>query len=770
MSAESGETMSTSALPLASTWGKSKVSVLRIDDARVAKVVDDTLIVFNGQGSSRIDYMIDRTLVSGVFVVGSPNGMMLASATSAPRLVFTSGTTVVDSGSSTQFRVVSSADRGKPLLASSNLRWTTDNPDIAVTDQRGVLRAVGVGDVTLRAVAGNVEARIRVTSRAASTNTVSMSPASASILVGQSVLFVVALRSNAGDILDSSTCMLTSSNGSIASVAGRSLVGIRVGTVLAIASCGTRADTAVVSVQTGGTSPNPPGLCYELPYRASTPTEPRGVAALPVAFPHFCITTPVRTLNVASGGNLQVAIDSAKPGDEIVLASGAVFVGNFILPAKAGSSWVTLRSGNPSLALTRGTRVDPSLAAGFAKILTANQNPALATAPGSARYYITQLEISTTATLASASRLLELGDGTSAQSVKSQVPRAFVVDQVYLHGTPNLELRRCLSLQSDSTAIVNSYVVDCNNSGFDSQAIGGWNGGGPYLIENNHLEAATEVLLFGGNEIYVPQQIPSDITVRRNHITRQDSFKGRWLVKNLVEFKSGVRALLEGNVVEKNWINGQQGWAFVITPDGPPGTWNRVSDITVRSNIFRKTGTWVQAGTWSGFPPSRISLINNLVYEINTPMYSGSGIGVVTTSAVPELELIGNTILITSMGILTSSVGFTGLTIRDNILGMVVDGEPFHTPQGPGTSGLNIVASGWTFSGNAFSGAWFGSDGSRYPAQNTFVAAGIPHFVSPTTGDYTLLTSSPFKGKASSGGDPGVNFASVMLPTPGVVR
>src|SRR5678816_12831 len=53
-------------------------------------------------------------------------------------------------------------------------------------------------------------------------------------------------------------------------------------------------------------------------------------------------TTPTtgKTINVAAGGNLQGALDSAAPGDRITLACGSSFVGNFILRAKAGNGWI----------------------------------------------------------------------------------------------------------------------------------------------------------------------------------------------------------------------------------------------------------------------------------------------------------------------------------------------------------------------------------------------------------------------------------------------
>ncbi len=54
-----------------------------------------------------------------------------------------------------------------------------------------------------------------------------------------------------------------------------------------------------------------------------------------------------RTITVSAGGNLQSALNKAQRGDEIVLAAGATFTGNFVLPTKPGTEadgWIVVRS------------------------------------------------------------------------------------------------------------------------------------------------------------------------------------------------------------------------------------------------------------------------------------------------------------------------------------------------------------------------------------------------------------------------------------------
>src|SRR5262245_2995430 len=48
-----------------------------------------------------------------------------------------------------------------------------------------------------------------------------------------------------------------------------------------------------------------------------------------------------RTFTVNAGSNLQSALNQAQPGDLILLQAGATFTGNFVLPNKTGTGWVT---------------------------------------------------------------------------------------------------------------------------------------------------------------------------------------------------------------------------------------------------------------------------------------------------------------------------------------------------------------------------------------------------------------------------------------------
>src|SRR5215813_2801591 len=59
-------------------------------------------------------------------------------------------------------------------------------------------------------------------------------------------------------------------------------------------------------------------------------------------------TSLAATLVVPNGGDLQAAINSAAPGDTIILDAGATYRGPFTLVNKSGDSYITIQSSRAS--------------------------------------------------------------------------------------------------------------------------------------------------------------------------------------------------------------------------------------------------------------------------------------------------------------------------------------------------------------------------------------------------------------------------------------
>jgi hypothetical protein len=227
---------------------------------------------------------------------------------------------------------------------------------------------------------------------------------------------------------------------------------------------------------------------------------------------------------VRAGDNLQAALNAARPGDELRLAPDATFSGNFVLPVTTGSGVITIRTDLPDASLPGpNQRVTPAAAGRFAKIVSPNTAAALRTAPGAHHWTVKCVEFP--ANKDGYGDIIQIGDGSAAQSQAAQVPYEIVLDRVYVHGHPLYGQKRGIALNGRTVTIRNSYVADIKSVGFDAQAIAGWNGPGPFSIENNYLEASGEVFLLGGADPAIPNLVSQDVSVRYNHMSRPMSWR-----------------------------------------------------------------------------------------------------------------------------------------------------------------------------------------------------------------------------------------------------
>lgn len=227
---------------------------------------------------------------------------------------------------------------------------------------------------------------------------------------------------------------------------------------------------------------------------------------------------------VRAGDDLQAALNAARPGDELRLAPEATFTGNFVLPVTSGTQSITVRTDLRDETLPGPRqRVTPATAVRFAKIVSSNSEPALRTAPGAHHWTLMFLEFPSTRE--GYGDIIQLGDGSSAQSSLAQVPYSLVLDRLYIHGDPVYGQKRGIALNARVVSIRNCYISDIKGVGVDTQAIGGWNGPGQYSIENNYLEASGEVFLLGGSDPAIPNLVSEDVVIRYNHMTRPMSWR-----------------------------------------------------------------------------------------------------------------------------------------------------------------------------------------------------------------------------------------------------
>jgi len=251
-----------------------------------------------------------------------------------------------------------------------------------------------------------------------------------------------------------------------------------------------------------------------------------------------------RILTVGPKDDLQAAINSAQLGDTIVVQAGAIFNGGFVLPAKSGSGEIVIQSSRIS-ELPEGVRISPAQSDLFAKLQSGrNAEPVLKTEPGAHHYRLQGLEFSTTTPSVKIYDLVRLGQGRPEQKTLDAVPHHLVIDRCYIHGFDTQDSQRGVGMNSAETTVSNSYISEIHTVGIEAQAIGVWNGPGPFHIINNYLEAAGENIMIGGADPGITGLVPGDIEIRRNYLFKPLSWKvgdptyagKHWTVKNILAF------------------------------------------------------------------------------------------------------------------------------------------------------------------------------------------------------------------------------------------
>ena len=495
------------------------------------------------------------------------------------------------------------------------------------------------------------------------------------------------------------------------------------------------------------------------------------------------VSANAATITVNAGGDLQAAIDAARPGDTILIAAGAVFTGNYTLPAKGGSSYITIRSAASDSSLpAAGVRIDPSYAGYLPKIRSTQNGPAFKTVGAATYWRLMFLEILPSVST-SAANLLELGAMGAQQPTLASVPHHIVIDRCYIHGNPSYAQRRGIALNSGDTQILNSHISDIKDLA-DTQAIAGWNGPGPYLIENNHIEAAAENILFGGNDPTIQNLVPSNITIRRTLITKPMAWMSTtWgsTVKNLIELKNADTVMIEGNTIENNWAAGQQGYSILFTPRNQDNTapWTVVQNVTVQNNVIRHVAAVFNVLGYDNNATSRqtnnIVIRNNLIYDVSTA-YSTSGnpgngwfavIGNGPRNITFDHNTVdndGNDTIVFYEAVYPATTAIPGVVITNNLLRDNLYGI-FGSNSQEGTVTLNAYAPGAVVVGNSIGGA----DAARYPAGNDYpsLSQWLAGFVNPAGADYRLVSTSPSKGAATDGTDIGVDFTALTAALAG---
>jgi hypothetical protein len=535
---------------------------------------------------------------------------------------------------------------------------------------------------------------------------------------------------------------------------------------------GATSDTGETGGPTGGTAtdsdtgtdtdPVGPPAGYQCLYPPADPVADLPAIQLDTAYP----PRAGQTIHVAAGGDLQAAIDAAAPGDEITLAAGATFTGNFVLPEQPGEGWIVIRSDGPGLPAEH-TRVGLEDAVHMPTLVTPGDLAVLRTEGAAHHYRLTGIQFRS-AEGVNVNDLLVFGSA-GASSV-DELAHDLVVDRCIVRGDPVVGGKRGIQLNARAVGVVQSYFTDWKRVAQDTQAMLGWNTPGPFRIVDNHLEGAGENIMFGGADAAIADVIPADIEICGNTFIKplrwkldDPAYEGtHWSVKNLFELKVGRRVLVSGNTFEQVWSDAQVGFAIVIKSANQDGgqPWAVTEHLNFVYNRIRLAnhGIAVSRSDGGSLGTNHVRITDNLVTEIGAAQWGDGGRFLQLLDGVADMQIAHNTGMGLSHGVIFDGAPLPALTLRDNIFGPTTYGV-FGSGKGEGSGALEAFAPGGTFVGNVVTGA----NEAAYPGGNFFPATlAEVGFVDLANGDYTLAADSAYAGKASDGGDPGAAMALLM--------
>ena len=483
-------------------------------------------------------------------------------------------------------------------------------------------------------------------------------------------------------------------------------------------------------------------------------------------------TSPVspsgRTVRLAQGGDLQAALDAAKPGDVIELQPGATYHGPFRLRRKDGDGWIQITSGPGNDLPAAGTRVTPADAPRMAK-LVAERGSVIEADHGAHHYRLIGLELAPSEG-AFLRAIITLGEGDEDDA--AAVPHHIIIDRCYVHGDPRRGSRRGVALNGRDAAVIDSHLSDFKEVANDSQAIGGWNGPGPFKIANNYLEAAGENVMFGGGDPAIDGLVPSDIEITGNHMAKPLSWKigepsydgSKWAVKNLFELKNARRVLVDGNLFERNWPQAQNGFAILFTVRNQDGgaPWSVIEDVTFTNNLVRHAAAGINIlghdDNQQSKQTSRIAIRNNVFADIGGAW--GGGRLFQLLEGTRDITIDHNTAFQTGSALFGGDGRpHTGLVFQNNLMN-APHGGIIGSGTGQGIATLERYFPGAIVRRNVLVGA----DAKLHPRDNFFPASvgeiGIVRGQPPSR---VVALADQFRGIATDGRDPGADAQAMTL-------
>lgn len=455
-----------------------------------------------------------------------------------------------------------------------------------------------------------------------------------------------------------------------------------------------------------------------------------------------------KIIRVPKGGNLQTAINRAEGGDIIELEAGATYTGEFILPKKVVTDFITIQSSRAK-ELPENQRVAPSQANLMAKIITPGKGkPAVSTDKGAHHYRFVGIEFAPS----NSDYIYNLVFFGEPEKV-TETAHHLELDRCFVHSIPDGVTRRGVALNSAQTSVTNSYFQGFAYPGEETQGICGWTGTKDVKIINNYIEGGAENIMFGGSEPASEDLIPTNIEVRGNLLKKPAEWKNKVTVKCLFELKDARNVQFVDNRLEDNWV----GSALRITVRNETGKapFSTIEDVLIKDNIITGAGEGINIlGTDNNYPSKilkNLTITNNLLLKIGEKDYEGSGYFIQVSSG-ENISIFNNTVF--NQGNSTTFYGDLpkNFIFRDNIVGHGNYGIHGHPD-------IYAAAGQKLFQNNVFVNNRQIPENDKAFPPNNFWVAGYQKvgFVNLPEKDFRLAPISVFKSKGANKTDIGFN-------------
>lgn len=312
---------------------------------------------------------------------------------------------------------------------------------------------------------------------------------------------------------------------------------------------------------------------------------------------------PPSGIVIKPGDDIQSIIDSADPGDVLEFIPGETYItGQLYLSSKP----ITLKSQDdlPSRRINLTDEL-PILKSGgpFCTIDGSN-----------------------------ASELIIMGlhfdarDSGEGDVIILENANSVIMDRIRIRGNSVNGCKRGIRGNGTNITLQRSYLENIWKFQQDSQCFCAWNGAGPFNILDNYLEGAAENILFGGADNQSEANIPSNILIENNDITKRAEWKGvpnKYSVKNLFELKMAKHVVVRGNRFSKCWTDAQAGFAIVLKSANQDGSnpWAVTKDVVFEYNSIKETENGINMLGYDPYNSSQQT--TGLVFLHNTIECSG---------------------------------------------------------------------------------------------------------------------------------------------------